>query len=677
MWPPSFIIVNISPASAQPTSDLSIFFMIRLEDVSIVFQGRPLFEDVNWQVTERARVGLIGVNGSGKSTILKILADRQEVESGRIIRAKNFTVGYLPQELQSQSDKKVFDEALSGCGSAHDLQLQMEATEKAMHEIPPDNEDYEELVQEYGRLQHLFEERGGFSAESKTSRVLQGLGIPEDWWQRPVRELSGGWQMRVQLASLILAAPSLLLLDEPTNHLDVESILWLSSFLRAYEGGLILISHDRYFLDENIKEVVEIWNGKLHFYAGNYSFYVEDKEKRLELLQNAYRNQQEEIARTEKFVDRFRYKATKARQVQSRIKMLDKIDRISLPQDTNQIRLRIPPAPRSGRVVLEANHLTHSYAAQSVFSDLNFKIERGEKIALVGVNGAGKTTLLKILAQTMKPTSGQFALGHNVIPSYYAQLVTDQLDLRCSILEEVSKSTEEKNETEIRSLLGSFLFSGEDVYKKISILSGGEKSRVALAKILLKPSNLLLLDEPTNHLDLNSKEILLKALKIYEGTVLFISHDRYFMDQLSGKVLELKAGNLTTYLGNYSEYLSRINAPIASESTRQKEQKEVAGYKTKDQKREEARLRQQQSRLKKEVLLPLEESEARIAASEERLKELEKLLSDDETYRNGERSQDLLKEYQILKETLAKEYKKWEELQKQKEILRIQLEGIN
>ncbi len=397
-----------------------------MENVSIVFQGRPLFEDVDWQITERARVGLIGVNGSGKSTLLKILANCQEVESGSVVRAKNFTVGYLPQELQSQSEKKVFEEALTGCGSAHDLQIQMEQTEIAMQQTPSDSEDYAELILEYGRLQHLFEERGGFTAESKTSRVLQGLGIPEEWWRRPVKELSGGWQMRVQLARLILSAPSLLLLDEPTNHLDVESIVWLSSFLRSYEGGLILISHDRYFLDENIKQVVEIWNKALHFYAGNYSFYFQDKQRRLELLQNSFRNQREEIARTEKFIERFRYKATKARQVQSRIKMLEKIDRIQLPQNTDQIRLRIPPAPRSGRVVLEANHLSHSYSSQNVFSDLNFRIERGEKIALVGVNGAGKTTLLKILAGSMQARSGSFTLGHNTIPAYYAQLVTDR-----------------------------------------------------------------------------------------------------------------------------------------------------------------------------------------------------------------------------------------------------------
>ncbi len=357
--------------------------------------------------------------------------------------------------------------------------------------------------------------------------------------------------------------------------------------------------------------------------------------------------------------------------------MLEKVERIELPQNANQIRLRIPPAPRSGRVVLEAENLSHSYGSDSVFAGLNFRIERGEKIALVGVNGAGKTTMLKILAGTMEPTGGESTLGHNVIPAYYAQLVTDQLDLRNSLLEEVSKNTDEKNETQIRSLLGSFLFSGEDVYKKISVLSGGEKSRVALAKILLKPSNLLLLDEPTNHLDLNSKEILLEALKIYEGTILFISHDRYFMDQLSAKVLELKSGKLTTYLGNYSEYLSKTSETVPQQVLANREPKDSSGHKSKEQKKEEALSRQKQARWKREVLIPLAELETSIASGEERLRSLENMLADDQTYQKGDRFQDLLKEYQKLQESLSKSYAEWEALQKKKEAFSTLLEGIN
>ena len=643
--------------------------MIRLEDVSVVFSGRALFSGVSWQVTESARVGLVGVNGSGKSTLLKILAGSVEVESGRVFRARNFTVGYLPQEMHGSSGRKVFEEALSGCGSAQNLQKQMDSVSEAMHTADPTSDDYAELVMEYGRLQHLFEQADGFTAEARTGSVLLGLGVPQEWWPLPMSQLSGGWQMRVHLARLILSSPSLLLLDEPTNHLDVESILWLSQFLRTYEGGLILISHDRYFLDENIKEVVELWNGKLHFYPGNYSRYRVEKENRLVLLRSAYQNQQEEIARIKEFVDRFRYKATKARQVQSRLNMLDRMEKIELPQATDEIRLRIPDAPRSGRVVLEAEELGHSYREKRVFSNLGFKIERGEKVALVGVNGAGKTTLLKIVAGQLKPSEGKYTIGHNVHPAYYAQIVTDQLDLRNTVLDEVRNFAPDPDETRIRSVLGSFLFSGDDVYKKISVLSGGEKSRIALAKILLRPSNLLLLDEPTNHLDLQSKEILLQALQDYEGAVLFISHDRYFMDQLGQKVLELRDGVLTWYLTNYTQYLQKagdFRAPAPANEVKAASAETAGYYKTKGQKKQEALLRQQQSRVKKDILKPLRDLEELIARTEARVVEVEKLLSNNHTYSQKDYYK-YIEEYQQLKSLLEDSYKDWEVLQKRKE----------
>lgn len=637
--------------------------MIRLENTSIIFQGRPLFSGINWQITERSRVGLVGVNGSGKSTILKILAGYQEVESGRVVQAKNFTIGYLPQELQGSSDRVVFEEALSGCGSAQSLQRKLDEVANAMQHCDSASDEYSELVLEFGRLQRLYEEADGFSADSKTARVLQGLGVPQEWWQRSMNQLSGGWQMRVHLARLILSAPSLLLLDEPTNHLDVESILWLSSFLRSSGGGLIIISHDRYFLDENVNEIVEIWGGKLHFYAGNYSFYRNEKEKRLELLRNAFVNQQEEIERIQAFIDRFRYKASKARQVQSRINMLERMERIELPQDTAQIRLHIPDAPRSGRVVMESKNLGHHYSEKFVFQNLNFQLERGNKIALAGVNGAGKTTLLKILAGQMQPAEGQVETGHNVYPAYYAQMVADQLNLQNTVLQEISRSATNEDETRLRTVLGSFLFSGDDVYKKISMLSGGEKSRVSLAKILLKPSNLLLLDEPTNHLDMQSKEILLRALQEYEGAILFISHDRYFMDQLAQKVLELKDGILTEYLGTYSEYLAKITTNEILPKVETPAPQQAAIHKTKDQKKQEALNRQEQAKWKKEFLQPIQDLEAKIAKHETRLKELEQILADEKTYQEKKRYFELIDEYQKLKSTIQESYVNWEHLQ--------------
>ncbi|HET6267010.1 MAG TPA: ATP-binding cassette domain-containing protein [Acidobacteriota bacterium] len=643
--------------------------MIRLDDVSVVFGDRDLFSGVSWQVQEDARIALIGVNGSGKSTLLRILSGEQEPDSGKVERAKNFSVGYLPQELHAVSHKVVFEEALSGGGTSQQIRMAWEQTSEALKHSDPQSDEYHELVLEFGRLQHLLEEMDAFSLEAKTSQVLAGLGIPESWWQRPMTQLSGGWQMRVQLARLILAAPSLLLLDEPTNHLDVESIVWLSEFLRTYEGGLVIISHDRYFLDENTRASVEIWNSKLHFYAGNYSYYEKEKQSRLQLLQNAYRNQQEEIARIKEFIDRFRYKATKARQVQSRIKMLEKMDRIEIPADTSTISLRIPEAPRSGRIVLEASKLGHHYEAQNVFTGIDLKIERSEKVALVGVNGAGKTTLLKILSGALDPAQGKFHYGHNVYPAYYAQTVTDQLDLRNTILEELTHHAPEQDETTLRTLLGSFLFSGDDVYKRISLLSGGEKSRVALAKILIQPSNLLLLDEPTNHLDLNSKQILLIALRQYTGAVLFISHDRYFMDQLAQKVFELRDGVLTTYLGNYSEYREKVEQSVIAEVPAQLPvvQEQVAFHKSKETRRKEAQTRQAQSRWKKEVLAPLAELEGHIAKSEERLRQLELVLADNQTYADQNRFQSTLQEFNALKQQLEKQYKDWELLQKRKQ----------
>ena len=639
--------------------------MIRLDNVSVVFQGRALLSNVSWQITEGKRIGLIGVNGSGKSTLLRLITGQQEPESGRVLRAKNFTAGYLPQELTTVSDRTVFDEALSGCGTVRNLELQLEEAQRGLQQLDPQSLEYEELIHEHGRLHRLFEEADGFSLESKTARVLQGLAIPDEWWRLPVKQLSGGWQMRVQLAKLILSSPSVLLLDEPTNHLDVESIVWLSTFLKTYEGGLVVISHDRYFLDENIRETVEIWNGTLHFYAGNYSYYLEEKEKRLELLLNAHQNQQEEIARMQQFIDRFRYKATKARQVQSRIKMLEKLDRIEIPDGTDDIRLRLPDAPRSGRAVIEARRLGHSYGNKLVFKDFNFVIERGERVALVGVNGAGKTTLLKILAGVETPRDGEVRPGHNVRSAYYAQIVAEQFDLKRTVLQEMLREDTLHDETHLRSILGSFLFTGDSVHKKVGVLSGGEKSRLALAKILLRPLNFLLLDEPTNHLDMASKEILLEALLDYKGTILFIAHDRYFMDQLAQKVLELRDGILTPYPGNYSYYISKITepepAPYLVEATAVS-----YSHKTKEQKRLEAELRNKMSRLKKEVIEPLQKLEQTIAKTEAEIREVEKTLADDQLYEN-QRHHEQIHRYQQLKNSLEKDYRRWEQLLKRKE----------
>jgi ATP-binding cassette subfamily F protein 3 len=394
---------------------------------------------------------------------------------------------------------------------------------------------------------------------------------------------------------------------------------------------------------------------------------VREKQNRLELLQSAFKNQQEEIARIEQFVDRFRYKATKAKQVQSRIKMLEKMERIEIPQEADKIRLRIPDGPRSGRTVIEASGLSHQYGQKRVFQNVSFQIERGERIALVGQNGAGKTTLLKILAGVVKATEGEIRYGHNVHPAYYAQVVTDGMRLENTIYDEVAEHSVDQNQTQLRTLLGCFLFSGDDAYKRISVLSGGEKSRVALAKILLQKSNFLLLDEPTNHLDMNSKDILLDALQQYQGAILFIAHDRYFMDALAQKVFELKDGNLRIFLGNYAEYLQKVSTELLTEREAEREPEPAETtkqyYKSKEQKKQEALIRQEYSKWKKEVLEPLEKVEAAIASGEARLRELETILAQSDTYANKDQFQRTIEEYQELKSLLEKQYKVWEKLQ--------------
>jgi ATP-binding cassette subfamily F protein 3 len=406
----------------------------------------------------------------------------------------------------------------------------------------------------------------------------------------------------------------------------------------------------------------------LHFYTGNFTFYVKEKEARLELLLNAYENQQDEIARTQQFIERFRYKATKARQVQSRIKMLEKMERLEIPDSTDEIHLRLPDAPRSGRFVLEAKNLGHSYGDKNVFENLNFTLERGEKVALVGVNGAGKTTLLKILAGVETPQKGSWHFGHNVFPAYYAQIVAEQFQVKNTVLQEILREDTGHDETYLRSILGSFLFTGDAVYKKVSVLSGGEKSRLALAKILLRPSNLLLLDEPTNHLDMASKEILLEALQDYNGTILFIAHDRYFMDQLAQKVLELKDGKLTSYPGNYADYIRKTTEMVVNPEPLPALEVAPVHHKTREQKKLEAEQRSKMSRLKKEVIDPLARIEESIQNKEQEMKYLESILADDKLYTDN-RHHDYINRYEKLKGSLEQDYKTWENLQKRKQEL--------
>jgi ATP-binding cassette subfamily F protein 3 len=531
--------------------------MIQLSGAGKRFGHKLLFENADWLITSNDRVGLVGANGTGKSTLMKVLAGLDTLDYGTLTIAKGTTAGYLPQDGLSLSGRTVFAECMSVFHELRAMERELETLMHRIAELDHTSAEYADVADRYHRLEHEFQTRDGYSIEAEVGRVLMGLGFGKEDWQRQTEEFSGGWQMRLALAKLLLQQPNLLLLDEPTNHLDLEARNWLEDYLRNYPHALLLISHDRYFLDVTVNKIVEIWNKRLWFYAGNYDKYVRQKTQRNEQLQAAYRNQRDRIEQLEVFINRFRYQATKAKQVQSRIKELEKIERIEIPPEEKTIHFSFPQPKPSGRIVAEFNHVAKSYGTKEVFRDVSFVIERAERIALVGGNGAGKSTLIKLLAGSEPLTRGEYRLGHNTQPDYFAQDQYKELNPDARILEDLGDASPGSTQTELRSLLGCFLFSEDDVFKKIDVLSGGERGRYALLRLLLHPANFLLLDEPTNHLDLRAKDVLLDALTDYAGTVVFVSHDRYFIDKLATRVFEIGGGKVEIYPGNYEDYLWR------------------------------------------------------------------------------------------------------------------------
>jgi len=531
--------------------------MIQLSGAGKRFGHKLLFENADWLITPNDRVGLVGANGTGKSTLMKVLAGLDTLDYGTLTIAKGTTAGYLPQDGLSLSGRTVFAECMSVFDELRAMEQELETLMHRIAELDHTSAEYADVADRYHRLEHEFQTRDGYSIEAEVGRVLMGLGFGKQDWQRQTEEFSGGWQMRLALAKLLLQQPNLLLLDEPTNHLDLEARNWLEDYLRNYPHALLLISHDRYFLDVTINKIVEIWNKRLWFYTGNYDKYLTQKTQRNEQLQAAYRNQRERIEQLEVFINRFRYQATKAKQVQSRIKELEKIERIEIPPEEKTIHFSFPQPKPSGRIVAEFDGVGKSYGTKEVFLDLSFVIERAERIALVGVNGAGKSTLIKLLAGTEPLTQGEYRLGHNAQPDYFAQDQYKELNPDARILDDLGDASPRSTQTELRSLLGCFLFSEDDVFKKIGVLSGGERGRYALLRLLLHPANFLLLDEPTNHLDLRAKDVLLDALTDYAGTVVFVSHDRYFIDKLATRVFEIGGGKVEIYPGNYEDYLWR------------------------------------------------------------------------------------------------------------------------
>jgi ATP-binding cassette, subfamily F, member 3 len=538
--------------------------MIQLTEAGKRFGPKILFQDLNWLITPKERVGIVGGNGTGKSTLLKALAGIEGLDYGSLNVMKGIRAGYLPQDGITLTGRSVFNECLSVFDEIRALEVEQKFLEQRMGEIDHASPEYQQIVDRYHHVQAEFTSRDGYNIESKVGSVLAGLGFGRDDWQRRVEEFSGGWQMRIALAKLLLEEPNLLLLDEPTNHLDLEARNWLESYLESYPNAFVLISHDRYFLDVTVSKIAEIWNKKVWFYTGGYSKYETQKTERRQQLEAAYRNQRDRIEALEAFINRFRAQATKAKQVQSRIKELEKIERIELPPDEKTIHFRFPQPKPSGRIVAEFKNVAKSYGEKHVFSGASFNIERGDRIALVGVNGAGKSTLIKILSGEEPVTAGEYTLGHNAEPDYFAQDQYKVLDPESTILDDLGSVAPRASNTELRSILGCFLFSEDDVFKRIGVLSGGERNRYALARMLMVPSNFLLLDEPTNHLDMRAKDVLLTALEEFEGTVVFVSHDRYFIDKLATRVFEVGDGAVKTFEGNYEEYLYRKNATAAA-----------------------------------------------------------------------------------------------------------------
>jgi ATP-binding cassette, subfamily F, member 3 len=532
--------------------------MLQLASISKRYGSQIVFDDVSWTIPDGARVGLTGPNGAGKSTLLKMIAGAIEPDDGQVAVARGTLIGYLPQHIIGIHGVSVLDHALAAFAELHELERRREAMEHDLATVDPQSDDYAGLLERYSAVCEEWEHRARYDIESETEAVLHGLGFTDADMDRDCGELSGGWQMRVALAQLLLKRPDVLLLDEPTNYLDLEARTWLEEFLVSYPGTVILVAHDRYFLDVAVDRIAEVLHGRITDYTMNYTRYLQERETRLELAQAAYENQKAEIERIEAFISRFRYQASKAALVQSRIKQLERIDRLPPPEGhERELKIRLPEAERSGRIVLETKGLSKRYGEHVVYDHADLVIERGQRVAIVGPNGAGKTTLLKMLADVISADGGERKLGHNVRLGYFAQDHAEMLNGSRTVLDEMLSAADAETAPHVRGLLGAFLFSGDAVEKRVGVLSGGERSRLALAKILLEPRNCLLLDEPTNHLDLTAKDVLLDALAAYGGTIVIVAHDRYILDKLPTHVIEVGSGKTVLYHGNYEDYVQQ------------------------------------------------------------------------------------------------------------------------
>lgn len=629
--------------------------MLSINNLSYLIGGRALYENASLHIRPKDKIGLVGLNGTGKSTLLKIINGDLQASSGEVQKAKDCTIGFLNQDLLSyQSEDSILNVALEAFKST--LRLQDEIDE-VLRQMEHDHSD--EIIERLGKLQDQFEANEGYTIKAKAEEVLEGIGFSSQDLSRPLKTFSGGWRMRVMLAKLLLEKPSLLMLDEPTNHLDLPSIQWVENYLKSYEGAVIVVSHDQDFLDNCIETTVEVAHGTLTVYAGNYSFYKEEKVERMEIQQNAYENQQQMIKQTERFIERFRAKASKSNQVQSRVKALDRLERVNEVVDENiAVNFRFKFSQKSGRDVVVLDHVSKAYGDLVILKDAVARIERGDKIALIGANGKGKSTLLRVIDGT-EPVSGKREQGHNVIKAFFAQHQLEALNVDNEILQEMVQAGSKKTETELRNVLGCFLFTNDDVFKKIKVLSGGEKSRVALAKTLISEANFLLLDEPTNHLDMQSVNILIQALQQYEGTFITVSHDRHFIRGVANKIWYIENNEIKEYLGTYDEYTAwRNRNPVQNDIQPQKTEpkQEVKKKYVSD---EESQLVKKQLKKKEQELAAIEEQ---ILSIEKEKAALESELADPEIYGAAARLESVQKKYQTLQQKEGEINLKWEKL---------------
>lgn len=635
--------------------------MISINNLSVQFTGTNLFDNVTFNINDRDRIGLVGKNGAGKSTLLKILCGWQEPETGVIVIATGQTVGYLPQEMVPDSRLTVINETLTAFEAIDQLeQLQERLTAEIAERTDYESTDYERLLNHHHDVTEQISMLGGSSRREQAEKILLGLGFRHSDFDRPIAEFSGGWQMRVELAKLLLRRPDFLMLDEPTNHLDIESIQWLENFLQTYPGAVVLVSHDRTFLDNITTRTIEITAGRIYDYKASYSEYVVLMQERRASQMASLTNQQRQVAQIEAFIERFRYKATKSKQVQSRIKMLDKMEEIQVDEvSTESIHFQFPPAPHSGKIVVQTEHLGKAYDGKPVFDDVDLTILKGNKVAFVGRNGEGKTTLAKIIVGDITDQTGLCKIGHQVQIGYYAQNQAAMLDGEKTVFQTIDDIAQGDIRPKIRNILGSFLFDADDIEKKVKVLSGGEKARLALAKLLLTPSNLLVLDEPTNHLDMNSKDILKNALLQYDGTLIVVSHDRDFLQGLTDTLYEFRDGKVHEFKGDIFEFLDHrkiehlkelevAKKTIATSTTQTISQNKLNYQQSKDRERELRKLRSVVERIEQEI----EKLEGEIASKDALL-----AAGSNEATTNPE----FYAEYQQLKELLEQKMEAWEE----------------